>query len=199
MTCFLRVAYTSPAAISRLGIVASSDPSPATTRFGACAERGKAAVHRHYQEWNSNRFVIKPMPPCFNEDACVTKRVSQQTTRLASQQLLSSPSKQANRSTLKHTNSHLSSQIHRYNTEREHSFIYLPHTQKFLLLPLQACVLHVCRESPEHPMPPFLGSGLVQVLVRVPPPHVFEHAPKAVKPPCTRTNKHETVSTFMSE
>ena len=58
VTRFLRVAYTSPAAISRLRIGASSDPSPATTRFRACAECGKAAVHRGYQECN-NKFMIK--------------------------------------------------------------------------------------------------------------------------------------------
>ena len=47
VTRFLRVAYTSPAAISRLRIGASSDPSPATTRFRASAEGRKAAMHRN--------------------------------------------------------------------------------------------------------------------------------------------------------
>ena len=54
-------------------------------------------------------------------------------------------------------------------------------------VPEQAFVLHVSSDLPTHPLPPFLGSGFVQVLIRVPPPHVFEHALKTEKPPCTGT------------
>ena len=43
----LRLAYTSLAAMFRLGIGASPDLSPATTRFRACAEDRKAAMY-----WN---------------------------------------------------------------------------------------------------------------------------------------------------
>ena len=46
----LRLAYTSPAAMFRLGIRASSDLSPATTRFRAWAEAGKPAMHRNYHK-----------------------------------------------------------------------------------------------------------------------------------------------------
>ena len=58
-------------------------------------------------------------------------------------------------------------------------------------VPSQAFVLHVCCDSPTHPLPPFLGSGLVQVLIRFPPPQVLEHPLKTEKPPCTGTNTSE--------
>ena len=62
-------------------------------------------------------------------------------------------------------------------------------------------MLHVSCDAPTHALPPFLGSGLVQVLIRVPPPHVLEHALKGEKPPCTGTNTNTIVSKskFMSE
>ena len=47
VACFLRLAYTSPATMFRLRIGAGSDPSPATARFRASAEDGKAAMHRN--------------------------------------------------------------------------------------------------------------------------------------------------------
>ena len=52
-----------------------------------------------------------------------------------------------------------------------------------------------------HSLPPFLGSGSVQLLVRIPPPHVLEHEPKAVKPPFTGTNTNQakTVIAFIIE
>ena len=59
------------------------------------------------------------------------------------------------------------------------------------VVPSQACVLHASCDAPTHPLPPFLGSGLVQVLIRVPPPHVLEHALKTEKPPCTGTSIDE--------
>ena len=43
----LRHAHTSVTAISRLRISASSSLDPATTRFGACTEGRKAAMHRN--------------------------------------------------------------------------------------------------------------------------------------------------------
>ena len=61
-------------------------------------------------------------------------------------------------------------------------------------VPSQAFMLHVSSDRPTHPLPPCRGAGLVQVLVRVPPPHVFEHVPKAEKPPSTGTNTNEAMS-----
>ena len=43
----LRLAYTSLAAVFRLRVGASSNPSPATARFRAWTENGKAAIHRN--------------------------------------------------------------------------------------------------------------------------------------------------------
>ena len=65
-------------------------------------------------------------------------------------------------------------------------------------VPLQAWVLHVSCDVPTHPLPPCLGSGLVQVLIRVPPPHVLEHPLKGEKPPCTGTNTNETISSWVN-
>jgi hypothetical protein len=50
----------------------------------------------------------------------------------------------------------------------------------------QASVLHACEDSPLQLAPPFAGAGFVQVRVWMPPPHVAEHAPKAVQPPSAR-------------
>ena len=61
-------------------------------------------------------------------------------------------------------------------------------------VPSHAFVLHDSWDPPTHALPPFLGSGLVQVLIRVPPPHVLEHSLKAENPPCTETNTNEQVS-----
>ena len=58
--------------------------------------------------------------------------------------------------------------------------------------------MHVSCDAPTHPLPPFLGSGLVQVLIRVPPPQVLEHALKGEKPPCTGTDTNETVTALMN-
>ena len=62
----------------------------------------------------------------------------------------------------------------------------------------QAFVLHVSCDWPTHPLPPFLGSGLVQVLIRVPPPHVLEHALNGEKPPCTGTSTNEKISPWVN-
>ena len=48
VACLLRVANTCLAAIGRRRVGARSGLDPATARFGACAEGGKAAIH-----WNS--------------------------------------------------------------------------------------------------------------------------------------------------
>ena len=47
----------------------------------------------------------------------------------------------------------------------------------------QACVLHAPIASPTHPLPPFAGAGLLQVLLLVPPPQALEHTPNRDHPP----------------
>ena len=47
VACLLRRAYTSFAAISRLGIGTRSSLNPTTTRFRASVEGGEATIHRN--------------------------------------------------------------------------------------------------------------------------------------------------------
>ena len=56
-------------------------------------------------------------------------------------------------------------------------------TQSNTDLPGQACVLHTLVASPTQSLPPFARAGLLHVLVSVPPPQLFEHAPKPDHPP----------------
>jgi len=58
-----------------------------------------------------------------------------------------------------------------------------PSTQSNTDLPGQACVLHTLVASPTQSLPPFARAGLLHVLVSVPPPQLFEHAPKPDHPP----------------
>ena len=57
------------------------------------------------------------------------------------------------------------------------------HFQYQQAAPGQACVLHTLVASPTQSLPLFAGAGLLQVLVSVPPPQRFEHAPKSDHPP----------------
>ena len=99
-------------------------------------------------------------------------------------QTISSPSEPLSKSTFKQS---LRQKKGKKSQQRE-----LGH-ESFSHILSQACVLHASSVLPSHPLPPFLGSGLVQVLVRIPPPHVLEQWPKAEKPPCTATNTNEAV------
>ncbi|MBI2136996.1 hypothetical protein HYU12_00590 [Candidatus Woesearchaeota archaeon] len=53
-----------------------------------------------------------------------------------------------------------------------------------------ACVLHDFKESPVQLVPPHDGTGLVQLLVCVPPPHGLLHDVHALQPPATEL--HDT-------
>lgn len=50
-------------------------------------------------------------------------------------------------------------------------------------------MLHASLASPTQSLPPCAGAGLLQVLVRIPPPHALEHSPYLDHPPST-TNTH---------
>ena len=98
------------------------------------------------------------------------------------------PQTKCSHSQLQHVQTHITSRKARTKTAWPRNDV-----------PLQACVLHVSCDSPTHPLPPFLGSGLVHVLIRAPPPHVLEHPLKGENPPCTGTDSDETVSSWVNE